>query len=510
MDFPPKAFFKIASERARGSSIGGIQDFRSAFGVMLDSLRGTGPRQSTSMAERKSLLPKLDRLFMGWSVGTLGVSVLLNTQNAFALFFFVTVLGIEPWVAGAIITGSKIYDSVTDPLMGNISDRTQSRWGRRRPYLLTGGVACGICFALLFAMPTFASETLTLVYIVGVLLLLATAYTIFNVPYLAMPTEMVESYDDRSRLMSYRVAWISIGTFVSTSAVPAFLGLLQNDMGVESRTAYAIMGVAGGIVISAAMITCFFGTRRAKFTSSVRVTIPLKQRVRMVIDNRPFLLFLGIKLTGLLAFAAILAAKPFFATVVMQRGIEIVGLFGLMQLIGQAGSLPLWLPYTKRVGKRRALMVATVWMALFTATWFISGPQESLWIYGLRGLLLGIGAAGTQLAGQAMLPDVIEYDYRRTGLRREGIYAGFLSFTEKLAFTMSALLIGSYLSYMGFIKGAPAAAQPSSAVAAILACQSLLPIGLYMIKMVLVYFYDLDENKLKNTQPPKLAEEPAA
>ncbi|MEE8307627.1 MAG: MFS transporter [Gammaproteobacteria bacterium] len=461
------------------------------------------------MAERKSLFPKLDPLFMGWSVGTLGVSVLLNTQNAFALFFFVKVLSIEPWVAGAIITGSKIYDSVTDPLMGTISDRTQSRWGRRRPYLLTGGIACGICFALLFTIPTFANETLTLVYIVGVLLLLATAYTIFNVPYLAMPTEMVEDYNDRSRLMSYRVVWISIGTFIAVSVVPAFIGLLQNYMSVESRTAYAIMGLVGGIIISTAMVTCFFGTRSAKFTSSVQVSLPLAERVRMVMDNRPFLLFLGIKLTGLTAFAAILAAKPFIVTVVMQRGIEIIGLFGLMQLIGQASTIPLWLAYTKRVGKRQALMVATVAMMLFTMTWVFSGPQESLWMYGLRGLLLGIGASGTQLAGQAMLPDVIEYDYRLTGLRREGVYAGFLSFAEKLAFTLSAIIIGSYLSYMGFIKGAPAAAQPSSAVTAIMMCQMVLPIGLYVVKMVLVYFYDLDANKLKNTQPPKLAEEPA-
>ena len=461
------------------------------------------------MSERKSLLPKLDPLFMGWSVGTFGVSVLLNTQNAFALFFFVQVLSIEPWVAGAIITGSKIYDSVTDPIMGTISDRTRSRWGRRRPYLLTGGIACGICFALLFAMPTFESGTLTLIYITGVLLLLATAYTIFNVPYLAMPTEMVESYNDRSRLMSYRVVWISFGTFVAVSVVPAFLGLLE-EMNVDSRTSFGIMGVAGGIVISTAMVACFFGTRQAKFTDSVRATIPFMQRVRMVADNRPFLLFLGIKLTGLLAFAAILAAKPFFVTVVMQRGLEIVGLFGLMQLVGQVATLPLWLAYTKRVGKRRALMVATMAMIAFTATWFFSGPDESLWLYGLRGLLLGIGASGTQLAGQAMLPDVIEYDYRLTGLRREGIYAGFLSFAEKLAFTLSAVIIGSYLSYMGFMKGAPAADQPASAVTAILLLQALLPIGLYIVKMVLVYFYDLDANKLKNTQPPKLAEEPAA
>jgi len=459
------------------------------------------------MAQRKSFFPKLNPLFMGWSVGTLGVSVLLNTQNAAALFFFVNVLSIEPWVAGVILTGSKIYDAVTDPLMGNISDRTRSRWGRRRPYLLTGGLACGICFALLFAPPQLASETVTIVYATCVLLLLATAYTVFNVPYLAMPTEMVSDYHDRSRLMSYRVVWISIGTFIATSVYPTFLGLLQDSMGFESRAAFALLGVVWGVVISAGMVAAFFGTRNAKFTEQVRVNLPLSERLRTVIANRPFMLLMAIKLSGLLAFAAILASKFFFATVVMQKGVQIVGIFGAAQLVGQVTTLPLWLAYSKRVGKRRVVMVATAAMILFTLSWFMSGPDESMWVYGLRGFLLGIGASGTQLGTNSMLPDVIEYDYRRTGLRREGIYAGFISFVEKLAFTMSAVILGSYLSYMGFIKGAAAADQPASAGFAILMCIAVLPITLYIIKMVLLCFYNLDAKKLKETRPPTLAGE---
>ncbi len=461
------------------------------------------------MAQQKWFFNKLNPLFMGWSVGTLGVSVLLNTQNAAALFFFVNVLSIEPWVAGVMLTGSKIYDSVTDPVMGNISDRTKSRWGRRRPYLLAGGLGCGICFALLFAPPQFSSETVTIIYATSILVLLATAYTVFNVPYLAMPTEMVADYHDRSRLMSYRVVWISIGTFIATSVYPFFLGTMQDTLGFDSRGAFAWLGVVWGAIIAFGMVASFFGTRKAKFTEQVRVNLPFSVRLKMAMANRPFIILLAIKLTGLLAFAAILASKFFFATVVMQRGVQIVAIFGLMQLVGQVCSLPLWLAYSKRVGKRKVVIVSTAAMILFTLTWFMSGPDESLWVYGLRGLLMGIGASGTQLGMNAMLPDVIEYDYRLTGLRREGIYAGFLSFTEKLAFTLSAIIIGSYLSYMGFIKGAAAADQPESASFAILMCIAVLPIGLYIAKLVLLGFYDLDAKKLKETQPPTPAGESA-
>ena len=438
-----------------------------------------------------------ESVYLGWSVGTLGVSILLNTQNATVLFFLVTVLGIEPWLAGAIVTGSKLYDVVTDPLMGTITDRTTSPWGRRRPYLLTGGISCGLAFALLFAAPPLPSETITLVYVTGALLLLATAYTVFNVPYLAMPAEMVEDYHERSRMMSLRVMFISIGTFIATSVTPALIGLFTEVLDFGDRLAYATLGIIYGFLIASAMVAAFFGTKGANYTERVESSLGTLDRVRMVFHNKPFLLFLGIKLTGLLALASILAAKFFFVTVVMQRSISVAAIFGLATLVGQLVTVPAWLEYSKRSGKKRIVVVSSILMILMTLTWFTSGPEESLWIYGLRGFLLGAAGCGTILGVQAMLPDVIEYDYRRSGLRREGIFAGFLSFAEKLAFTLSAFLIGGYLSYMGFLKSAPPEQQPESAVFAVFACQALLPIFMYVIKLTLLWYYDLDEAKLK-------------
>ena len=442
-------------------------------------------------------------LHLGWSIGTLGVAVLLNTQNATALFFFVTVLKIEPWLAGTIITGSKIYDVVTDPLMGAISDRTKSRWGRRRPYLFSGGLACGVAFALLFAVPTLPSESITVVYVTGALILMATAYTVFNVPYLAMPAEMIQDYNERSQLMSYRVVFISIGTFIAVSGTPGLLGLLENGLGFTPRATYAVLGISYGIVIAAAMVAAFFGTRKATFTEQVKATIPWSERVRMVLDNRAFLLFLAIKLCVLFSMAAILAVKFFFVTVVMQRNIEIAVIFGIASLVGQLGTLPLWLHAAKRRGKKWIVALSAALMALLAFTWFFSGPEESLWVYGLRGLVIGAAGGGVLLGAQAMLPDVIEYDYRLTGLRREGMFAGFTSFVEKLAFTLSAVAIGGYLSFMGFDRNLPPDQQPADAIYAVMLCQAVLPAALFGLCLLCLYFYDLDEAKLKSQKPPE-------
>ena len=444
---------------------------------------------------------KPESIYLGWSIGTLGVAILLNTQNATALFFFVTVLKIEPITAGAILTGARFYDLFTDPLMGTLTDRTRSRWGRRRPYLFGGGLLCGLAFALLFAVPPMPSESVTVVYVAGALLLLATGQTVFNVPYLAMPAEMVSGYHERSRMMSLRVVFISIGAFVGTAGTPALLGFCQDYLGSSQRVAYLTLGITYGAIIAVAMMSTFFGTRRARFTELVQTRLSLVERVRLVAGNRPFLLFLGVKLTGMFAVASILAATFFFVTVVMQRSIGVAVILGLTTAIGQLVTVPLWLAYSKRAGKRHILMVSSALMIALTMTWFMSGPDESLFVYGLRGFFLGAGGCGSILGIQAMFPDVIEYDYRRTGLRREGIYAGFISFAEKVAFTVSAVIIGAFLSYMGFEKGTPANEQPQSAVLAIMVCQAIVPMAAYAAKLGFLAFYDLDESKLKSTQP---------
>jgi GPH family glycoside/pentoside/hexuronide:cation symporter len=435
---------------------------------------------------------------LGWAVGTLGVSLQLNTFAITALFFMVTVLKIEPVIAGALITGSKLYDAVTDPLMGYVSDRTRSRWGRRRPYLLMGGLTCGACFALVFSIPPMPDTTVLYWYVGGALLLLSTAYTIFNVPYLAMPAEMIDDYHERSVMMSYRVFLISIGTFIGISVAPALVALLQESQGYTPSAAYRAMGLTIGAMMVVAMVASFFGTRGARFAEPKRTELPWRERARLLFGNVPFLLYMGLKLAGLFALAAVLAVQLFFIVYVMERSMAIAGIYGAVQITGQILSIPLWLRLSKRVGKIRVLVISSVVMLVFAGTWFLSGPDESLFVYGLRGLALGIGGAGTLLATQAMLPDVMEYDRRRTGMRREGVYAGLASFIEKISSALSGVVIGGLLSAMGFDRNLGPEAQPDSARTAIYICIAVIPMATYALKLVLLYFFNLDEKTLKS------------
>jgi GPH family glycoside/pentoside/hexuronide:cation symporter len=448
---------------------------------------------------RTLLSRRPDPLHVGWAVGTLGVSLLLNTFNVAALFFLVTVLQIEPLVAGALITGSKVYDALTNPLMGSISDRTRSRWGRRRPWLLVGGLTSGLCFAGLFAIPP-GLEPAPLYLLVGAALLaLSTAYTIFNVPYLAMPVEMVDDYHERSVMMSYRVFLIAIGTFVGLAGAPALVAYAQESLGQTPAAAYRTMGMVIGAAMSVSMVASFFGTRRARATARTPDSLSATERWRLMLNNRPFVVFLAFKLTSLFSLASITATQFFFVVYVMQQSVGIAAIFGTTQLVGQMLGIPAWLAMARRAGKTRVLIWSTAGMALMSVTWLVAGPGEPLWVYGARGLLLGIAGAGNILGTQAILPDIMEYDYRRTGLRREGVFAGLASFVEKAAGALSGIVIGGFLSVMDFDKALAPGQQPESALFAIMACTSLIPLAMHGLKLVLLAFYDLDAGKLQAT-----------
>ena len=159
----------------------------------------------------------------GWGMGSLGISLMFNATSLLMLRYLVDYAGIGAALAGLLIGGAKIYDAVTDPLMGTISDRTRSRMGRRRPYLVAGAFVSAISFVMIFNLASFQGSSYIVTLVVLALLLNATGYTIFNVPYMAMPAEMTKGYHERTSLMSYRIAAIAVGQLCASFIGPLLL-----------------------------------------------------------------------------------------------------------------------------------------------------------------------------------------------------------------------------------------------------------------------------------------------
>jgi GPH family glycoside/pentoside/hexuronide:cation symporter len=429
-------------------------------------------------------------LHLGWGIGTLGASVLLNSFAALQLYYLTDVLGVAIATASLVLFAAKIWDWVANPLMGVISDRTETRWGRRRPYLVLGGVVSGLAFALYFsAALTPVSQSLVLVAVT--LALVGTGYTIFNVPYMAMPSELVDDYKDRTRMISVRVFFIGIGTMigVSTQRLAELLG--GDAMG------YAQMGLIVGVFVFVFMSLTFFGTAGGRQHQREVQKVPFFEQMRTGLANKPFAALLGTKFTQLFGLFTSTAMSIFVVKYVLgkENPGEWMIYFVAVSFVGQTLSIPFWTWITKQIEKRATYMLATVMFCLMSLTWLFASPEESIYLFCLRAAFKGFAAGGLLLMGQSMLPDTIEYDYRRTGLRREGVFSGLYSIVEKVASSFAPTLLGLGYAWFGFQSKAPA--QTAEAIDGIRYCAAFLPCFYFAISLIPLWFYRLDERTLK-------------
>ncbi len=161
-------------------------------------------------------------LCLGFGVGTVGVSIMLNTVTTYFPAFLSTVLGQSPQLAGLLLMVSKLADAVIDLAIGLVSDRTRSRWGRRKPYLAAGALLSAVAFIMLFAPPVLDQRGLVL-WMGAALVIYSAAYSLSNVPYLAMPGELTRGYHERTRLLGWRTLFLSLGQLLAMAGTAALI-----------------------------------------------------------------------------------------------------------------------------------------------------------------------------------------------------------------------------------------------------------------------------------------------
>lgn len=439
------------------------------------------------------------RIRLGWGVGSYGLAVLFNAYSTLLLFYLTNVVGLKLALAGTLLLVIKVYNLVMDVPMGILSDRTRTRIGRRRPYLFAAAFVSGACFVMLFNVPVppegTAPGTGTTLWVLGALLLYATGYTMFNVPYMAMPGEMSRSYHERTAIMSYRVIFIQLGNFTAVGLAPR----LAERFG-GGAAGYGVVGWTLGLAAMVAMLACFFGTAGARSTEQASAHPGLLAQLRSTVGNRPFMLLAAFKLLTLFSAANVMAMLLFLVKNVLRLDQGVMLWYSLAYLGATLVTVPLlWVPLAKCIGKQRTLILATAGFAVVALSWLLAGPGETEALFVLRAFLLGSLAAGKLLLGQTMLPDVMEYDFLKTGLRREGVYAGAYSLVEKTAFALSPLVVALILGLLGYHESVDNrfVEQSADAIRGIYLNIAVIPALCNVAAIVALLKYDLTEEKLK-------------
>ena len=444
------------------------------------------------------------RLRVNFGAGALGMAIVLNTLAAILAPFMTNFLGIGAATVAVLLLVSKLYDMVTDPLMGVLSDRTRTRWGRRRPYLFLGGIVAAAGFILIFNPPQLDhSPALLNTWVLGALLLTYTGYTLFNVPYLAMPAEMTTHYHERTALMSWRTVFINVGALLAFFSF-ALVEWLGND-----RQAHGAMGLIYAALIAGGSIYCFFGLAPARQTTAASLAHKpsIWRQIRTIATNRPLMNLLGAKLCQLLGLAASGSAGVYFKVVILKMSYTQTTWFLVVNVLVILAAIPLWNRVSRRHGKRLAYMIATSCFALTVSTWLLATAADPLSYIFARAVFLGFFASGVIIMGAALLPDAVEYDYITTGLRREATMSAFYATVEKLAFAAGPALALLMLGAFGYQSGTEGMQieQPESAINAIYVTAGLAPALLYGLSLIFLANYDLTEEKLKAARAARAA-----
>jgi GPH family glycoside/pentoside/hexuronide:cation symporter len=360
--------------------------------------------------------------------------------------------------------------------------------------VFAGGILMAISMVLLFWMPQDLAPELRVFYVGMSVLIYATSYSIYNVPYMAMSGEITTNYHQRSELMTYRVYAVGLSQVLATSFGP-FL-IVQFGGGQAGHLAMAL-ALAPIILISG--FVCYYSTKSAPFTiKPAHTQHNFIAQIKLAFANKPFFTLISVKLMLLSALGA-QAIFPFFFTRILGVSDIYLGYYFLWFSVFLIFSQPFWYWFSRRIGKKNCFLLALGFAVPLWISWLLAGNGEPIALVMFRGALAGFLSGGSLLMGQALLPDTMEFDFLTTGMRREGTFAGFYTTVEKLSSAIGITVVGAMLSAAGYIQSRGVnVVQPPEALEAIRYITALFPAFVSGVSFLICIGYDLSAEKLES------------
>ena len=434
---------------------------------------------------------------LGYGVGDFGINLFFISGLTYLSYFYTDVYGLPAKTAAHLLLVARLVDAVTDPLMGLIMDRTRTRWGNMRPYILFGAPPMGLLLVLTFTVPS-VGDTGKLVYAYVTYILFGIAYTVITLPYSSLTAQLTSDYDERTRLSTVRMACAFLGGFAVSVATPELVGLANDEASGYRNTmlVYAVLGTAALWVTFAK--TSLVVERLPSVVSGVESNgvKPVDQTnfswreldLRPVLANAPLWIVIGIFCCGMLGFTVRSAVTPYYFKYFVQRPDLISTYFGVTLLVMLVGLL-LVPRIADRLGKIKTLYVGGAITTCGFVGLYFAGPQDIGWIFA-SGCIVAFGATPIAVLGWALLPDTVDYAEWRHGVRADGLIYSVASFVQKLAKAAGGAGVLYMLGYFGYVANA----EPSAdSLAAIVGLMSWVPALLVVPLVVIAAAHKLDE-----------------
>ena len=387
-----------------------------------------------------------------YGIGDIGNATVNSAIQFFLNKFFTDVALISPALVGGALLIGKIWDAINDPLFGWLTDRTKSKLGKRRVYMLFGAIPLGLSIALLWFVPQGMSQVMTFVWIAGTFLLFDSLWTLTNVPYYAMTSELTDDYDERSSLTVYRMVLAVPFYLVGAALTPMIVGFFSVE-----RTGYAYIGIIYGGLAALALLVSALGLReRQNVVSAKGEPNPFKS-IKVAFRNKKFLYLCLIYLVVNLSFAFAKTLMAYFVEYQLLMKDQIQLVMGMM-LIFVIISLPIWKKIAEKWDKGPAYGIGMGMGAVALLILFFL-PHAKTWVIYPVVVLAGLGFGANWIFPWAMIADVSDYDRAETGQFRSGIYYGVWGLATKISEGFALALVNLMLVWFGYVANVEQTAQ---------------------------------------------------
>ncbi|PRO67137.1 MFS transporter [Alkalicoccus urumqiensis] len=422
----------------------------------------------------------------GYGAGDLASNLIFSAISMFLLFYYTDVVGVSAAIIGTIILVSRLLDGLTDIGMGIVVDKTKSRFGKARPWLLWMALPYALLSVALFTVPPMG-QAATLIYIVLTYNLIHIVYTAINIPYGVLNSLMTQDQYERSQLNIFRMFMALGGASIVMFGTLPLVGMFGGGQTGWTIT-FAIFGAIAGLLF----LLTFFKTKErvaaADGGEPGEKTVPLKTGLKALFRNKYWGLLVAFSIVTYTGMGLSSGVNVYYAEYILFRP-DLVGILGLAGIFPVMVGLLFMAPVIKRFGKRNAMLIGLAVSLLGTVLLVIDPASTTLVLAGA--FIRGIGMAPILGSFFAMLADTIEYGEWKTGVRTEGLVYSAGSFGTKVGMGLGAAALGWGLTLGGYAGGATE--QSASAVTAIIVLFIWLPAVIAVLQMIILFFYRLDQ-----------------
>jgi len=415
--------------------------------------------------------------------GDTGFSLTSTIIGAYFAIFLTDVVGIAPGTAAAAIFIGRTWDYINDPLIGHLSDRTRTRWGRRRPFLLFGPLPYALAFILMWFRPPITGQVWLAVYYAFAYVLFDTAATFVYMPYFSLTPELTSNYDERTALTTYRMFYSILGSLIAFTVPLMIVGTFQP----QNAPRVLLMGAVFAVVSALPLLLVFAGTRERQEYSQLEEP-GLLESLRAAARNRPFVFSMVIFLLTWVSVDILQVSLLYFIKYVVQREAQSDMIMAIIFVIA-IFMLPFWNWVSRRWNKRLAYAAGISFWAVVQIGLIFLTPATPLPGILFLCALAGIGVSSAHVLPWSIIPDAIEWDEWQTGERHEGMFYSLVTLAQKVASSIAIPLILVMLQATGYIP--TSAQQPPSALLGIRLAIGPIPALLLVVGIIFALLYPL-------------------